>query len=218
MLFTGDLLSAGTIGTTRDGYARGLLLAVVRKKLLPLGDEILVFPGHGPPSKLGIEKLYNPFLGEKPRESVGRRRAAGGRPEVLPSQRAAPCAPLVSLRTTYAVTRFLLWPLYHARECRRFVLGPSISLCRNSFSRSCVMQTNAHSRRTFLSPRCEKRRKPRACSIWPNTGSTMTLRRAYTALPAFLLNFSRMRVFGLSCSAESPDGAAASVLSRPTAM
>jgi len=65
MLFTGDLLSAGTIGTTRDGYARGLLLATVRKKLLPLGDEVLVFPGHGPPSKLGIEKLYNPFLGEK---------------------------------------------------------------------------------------------------------------------------------------------------------
>ncbi len=65
MLFTGDLLSAGTIGATRDGYARGLLLATVRRKLLPLGDETLIFPGHGPPSKLGIEKLYNPFLGEK---------------------------------------------------------------------------------------------------------------------------------------------------------
>lgn len=65
MLFTGDLLSAGAIGTTRDGYARGLLLATVRRKLLPLGDEVLVFPGHGPPSKIGIEKLYNPFLGEK---------------------------------------------------------------------------------------------------------------------------------------------------------
>lgn len=65
MLFTGDLLSAGTIGTTRDGYARGLLLTTVRRKLLPLGDEVLVFPGHGPPSKIGIERLYNPFLGEK---------------------------------------------------------------------------------------------------------------------------------------------------------
>jgi len=65
MLFTGDLLSAGSIGRTRDGYARGLLLATVRKKILPLGDEVLVFPGHGPPSKIGIEKLYNPFLGEK---------------------------------------------------------------------------------------------------------------------------------------------------------
>jgi len=65
MLFVGDLLSAGSIGSTRNGYARGLLLATVRRKLLPLGDEVLIFPGHGPPSKVGIEKLYNPFLGEK---------------------------------------------------------------------------------------------------------------------------------------------------------
>jgi len=65
MLFTGDTLSAGTTGKTRDGYARGLLLDTVRRKLLPLGDEMLIFPGHGPPSKIGIEKLYNPFLGVK---------------------------------------------------------------------------------------------------------------------------------------------------------
>jgi glyoxylase-like metal-dependent hydrolase (beta-lactamase superfamily II) len=65
LLFTGDSLSAGTIGTTRDGYARGLLLESVRGKLLSLGDETLIFPGHGPPSKVGVEKLYNPVLGEK---------------------------------------------------------------------------------------------------------------------------------------------------------
>jgi hydroxyacylglutathione hydrolase len=65
ILFTGDTLSAGGIGRTRDGYARGLLLESVRRKLLPLGDEVLVFPGHGPPTKIGIEKLYNPLLGEK---------------------------------------------------------------------------------------------------------------------------------------------------------
>jgi hydroxyacylglutathione hydrolase len=65
LLFTGDLLSAGAIGHTRDGYARGLLLETVRRKILPLGDEVLIFPGHGPPSKIGVEKLYNPYLGEK---------------------------------------------------------------------------------------------------------------------------------------------------------
>lgn len=65
LLFTGDTLAAGGIGTTRDGYARGLLLESIRRKLLPLGDEMLVFPGHGPPTKVGIEKLYNPLLGEK---------------------------------------------------------------------------------------------------------------------------------------------------------
>jgi hydroxyacylglutathione hydrolase len=65
MLFTGDTLSAGGIGKTRDGYARGLILENVRRKLLSLGDEVMIFPGHGPPSKVGIEKLYNPLLGEK---------------------------------------------------------------------------------------------------------------------------------------------------------
>ena len=65
MLFTGDTLSAGTIGSTRNGYARGLLLSTVRKKILPMGDEVLVFPGHGPPTKIGIEKLYNRYLGEE---------------------------------------------------------------------------------------------------------------------------------------------------------
>jgi len=65
LLFTGDTLNAGGIGRTRDGYARGLLLSSVRKRILPLGDEVLVFPGHGPPSKLGIEKAFNPYLGEK---------------------------------------------------------------------------------------------------------------------------------------------------------
>ena len=65
LLFPGDSLSAGAIGTTRDGYARALLLESVRDKLLSLGDEVLIFPGHGPPSKVGIEKLYNPVLGEK---------------------------------------------------------------------------------------------------------------------------------------------------------
>jgi glyoxylase-like metal-dependent hydrolase (beta-lactamase superfamily II) len=64
-LFTGDTLNAGGIGRTRDGYARGLLLSSIRKRIIPLGDEVLVFPGHGPPSKIGIERAYNPYLDEK---------------------------------------------------------------------------------------------------------------------------------------------------------
>ncbi len=63
-LFTGDTLCAGAIGGTRDGYARGLLLSSIRKKILPLEDDILMFPGHGPPSMIGVEKAYNPFFRE----------------------------------------------------------------------------------------------------------------------------------------------------------
>jgi hydroxyacylglutathione hydrolase len=65
MLFTGDALSAGGIGSTRNGYARGVLLASIRKKLLTLPDATLVFPGHGPPSTMGIERRFNPYLGDR---------------------------------------------------------------------------------------------------------------------------------------------------------
>jgi hydroxyacylglutathione hydrolase len=65
LLFTGDTLNAGGIGRARDGYARGLLLSSIRKVILPLGDDVLVFPGHGPPSKIAVEKVFNPYLDEK---------------------------------------------------------------------------------------------------------------------------------------------------------
>jgi hydroxyacylglutathione hydrolase len=64
-LFTGDTLNSGGIGRVRDGYARGLLLSSIRKRILPLGDDVFLFPGHGPPSKIGIERAFNPYLREK---------------------------------------------------------------------------------------------------------------------------------------------------------
>lgn len=64
-LFTGDTLAAGSIGTTNDGYARGLELASIRKKILTLDDSVLIFPGHGPPSRVGIERQHNPYIDDK---------------------------------------------------------------------------------------------------------------------------------------------------------
>jgi hydroxyacylglutathione hydrolase len=66
MLFSGDTLSAGGVGRTRDGYARGLLLSGIRRRLLGLGDDVLLFPGHGPPSCIGIERRFNPFFAAEP--------------------------------------------------------------------------------------------------------------------------------------------------------
>ena len=66
MLFSGDSLSAGSVGRTRDGLALGLLLSGIRRRLLPLGDDILLFPGHGPPSRIGIERRFNPYLSGEP--------------------------------------------------------------------------------------------------------------------------------------------------------
>jgi hydroxyacylglutathione hydrolase len=62
MLFTGDSLSAGGIGRTRDAAARELLVSGIRRRLLALDDDLLVFPGHGPPSRIGIERRFNPYL------------------------------------------------------------------------------------------------------------------------------------------------------------
>jgi len=62
MLFTGDTLSAGSVGRTRDATARELLVTGIRRCLLALDDEVLVFPGHGPPSRIGIERRFNPYL------------------------------------------------------------------------------------------------------------------------------------------------------------
>jgi glyoxylase-like metal-dependent hydrolase (beta-lactamase superfamily II) len=64
MLFSGDTLSAGGIGETASGYERALLLSSIRNKLLDLQGGVFLFPGHGPPSTLEVEKRYNPYLAE----------------------------------------------------------------------------------------------------------------------------------------------------------
>ena len=65
LLFTGDSLSAGSIGRSATGYERALLLSSIRKKILTLKQNVMIFPGHGPPSRLEIEKRFNPNLKEK---------------------------------------------------------------------------------------------------------------------------------------------------------
>ena len=61
----GDVIFAGSIGRTdlpRGDHAT--LMASIRDKLMPLGDEVGFLPGHGPTSTLGAERASNPFLVE----------------------------------------------------------------------------------------------------------------------------------------------------------
>lgn len=62
-LFTGDTLFQGSVGRTDfpggDSYE---LIKSIKEKLLPLGDNVEVYPGHGPMSNIGYEKMRNPFL------------------------------------------------------------------------------------------------------------------------------------------------------------
>lgn len=62
-LVVGDTLFAGSIGRTDlPGGDHQLLINGIKEKLLPLPETTKVYPGHGPMTTIGQEKLYNPFL------------------------------------------------------------------------------------------------------------------------------------------------------------
>ncbi|WP_117193694.1 MBL fold metallo-hydrolase [Rhizobium terrae] len=59
----GDVLFNGSIGRTDlPGGDHETLLASIRDKVLPLGDEVGFICGHGPGGKIGEERRTNPFL------------------------------------------------------------------------------------------------------------------------------------------------------------
>jgi len=63
--FMGDVLFQGSVG--RTDFPRGsheTLIASIRDKLLPLGDDVAFLPGHGPASSIGGERRGNPFLAD----------------------------------------------------------------------------------------------------------------------------------------------------------
>lgn len=64
VVFAGDTLFAGSIGRTDlPGGDTKALLDAVQQKLFPLGDDVIVYPGHGPKTTLGVERVSNPFVG-----------------------------------------------------------------------------------------------------------------------------------------------------------
>jgi glyoxylase-like metal-dependent hydrolase (beta-lactamase superfamily II) len=61
----GDVLFQGSIG--RTDFPKGdfdTLIASIRRKLWPLGDDVAFISGHGPMSSFGEERLGNPFCGD----------------------------------------------------------------------------------------------------------------------------------------------------------
>lgn len=63
ILFTGDTLFNGSIGRTDLlGGNHETLISSIAHKILPLGDDIVVYPGHGDSSTIGFERKNNPFL------------------------------------------------------------------------------------------------------------------------------------------------------------
>lgn len=63
LLVSGDVIFKGGVG--RSDFPRGdhgALIDAIKRKLLPLGDDVTFIPGHGPLSTLGEERRNNPFL------------------------------------------------------------------------------------------------------------------------------------------------------------
>ncbi|MFF4418843.1 MBL fold metallo-hydrolase [Streptosporangium sp. NPDC001559] len=65
VMFSGDLLFAGSIGRTDlPGGDYPTILRSLATKCLPLSDETVVLPGHGPQTTIGHERATNPYLAE----------------------------------------------------------------------------------------------------------------------------------------------------------
>lgn len=61
--FMGDVLFQGSIGRTDlRGGNHPQLIASIKTKVLPLGDDVVFLPGHGAASKIGDERQSNPHL------------------------------------------------------------------------------------------------------------------------------------------------------------
>jgi hydroxyacylglutathione hydrolase len=63
LIFSGDLLFAGSIGRTDlPGGDHPTMLRSLTEKVLPLDDRVVVLPGHGPQTSIGLERTTNPYL------------------------------------------------------------------------------------------------------------------------------------------------------------
>ena len=65
VLFTGDTLFRESIGRTDlPGGDYSWIMRSIIENILPLGDDVKIYPGHGEISDIGHESMYNPFVVE----------------------------------------------------------------------------------------------------------------------------------------------------------
>lgn len=63
LCLSGDVLFAGSIGRVDlPGGSMNAMIASLRDKVLPLADDTVVLPGHGPTTTIGRERATNPYL------------------------------------------------------------------------------------------------------------------------------------------------------------
>ena len=71
VVFTGDTIFAGMIASTSSTYARRTLVSNLSAKLMSQQDDIILMPGHGPPTTLASEKNFNDAFLQPPAEERG---------------------------------------------------------------------------------------------------------------------------------------------------
>lgn len=72
VLFSGDLLFAGSIGRTDlPGGDHAEILTSLARVCLPLDDATVVLAGHGPQTTIGRERATNPYLREVAQRQTG---------------------------------------------------------------------------------------------------------------------------------------------------
>jgi glyoxylase-like metal-dependent hydrolase (beta-lactamase superfamily II) len=61
--FCGDLVFHGSVGRTDlPGGSERVLLESIRRHILTLQDDTVIYPGHGPETTVGLERRQNPFF------------------------------------------------------------------------------------------------------------------------------------------------------------
>jgi hydroxyacylglutathione hydrolase len=70
-VFTGDALFNQSIGRTDlPGGDLNTLIHSIKERLFKMDDNTTVYPGHGPETTIGDEKLGNPFVGKAARMQI----------------------------------------------------------------------------------------------------------------------------------------------------
>lgn len=64
VLFTGDSITAGRIGSTNSSYSSHILRQNINERILSQQENTIIMPGHGPPSSVGAEKYCNMDLND----------------------------------------------------------------------------------------------------------------------------------------------------------
>jgi len=58
-LLTGDTITAGLLGSTISSYGKKRQMEALRSKVFSLPGNLIILPGHGPPTSLDAERRYN---------------------------------------------------------------------------------------------------------------------------------------------------------------